>query len=118
MTKIMNRLGKYSISNRKPGTITFRGTEIEAITFVEKYSEDTENLFSHLDPIRRTDRSDVFSAGCTFFYFLKRGEHPFGNGLNDIVQNMGKYIPVNLNRAISKLICLYFNLNLNYIFYE
>ncbi len=105
MAKVMNKLGRYSISIKKPGTDTYRATEMEAITFAEnvKYAEDFEKLSSHLDPVRRTHKSDVFSAGCTFFYFWRRGIHPFGNGRNDIDTNIDKSIPVNLIRAISKI---------------
>ena len=32
---------------------------------------------------RGTKQSDIFSAGCVFFFFLTRGTHPFGNQAND-----------------------------------
>ena len=105
MSKIMNRLGRYSISNIKPGTNTYRAAEIEAITFVEKFDEDKEKRFNDLDPIRRTEKIDVFSAGCTFFYFWKRGIHPFGEGKPDINKNIEQSIPVNLMKAKSILNC-------------
>ena len=30
-------------------------------------------------PIRGSIKSDIFSAGCVFFYFVTRGIHPFGD---------------------------------------
>ena len=38
--------------------------------------------------------SDVFPAGCVFFYFLTRGLHPFGHG-PEIVYNIRKWDRVN-----------------------
>ena len=39
-------------------------------------------------------KSDIFSAGCLFIYFLLRGKHPFGNGVQ-IQENILKNNPVN-----------------------
>jgi hypothetical protein len=38
---------------------------------------------------------DVFAAGCLFFYFLKRGLHPFGD-MESILKNIEEKNPVNL----------------------
>ncbi|XP_046633261.1 uncharacterized protein LOC124312821 isoform X5 [Daphnia pulicaria] len=40
---------------------------------------------------------DVFAAGCLFFYFLKRGLHPFGH-MESILNNIAENNPVNLYR--------------------
>ena len=45
---------------------------------------------------RGSIESDIFSAGCVFFYFVTRGIHPFGVGVG-IVANIRKDKPVNLN---------------------
>jgi serine/threonine protein kinase len=53
---------------------------------------------------------DVFAAGCLFFYFLKRGLHPFGD-MESILNNMAENNPVNLyskiNMFVDSLIILY-----------
>jgi serine/threonine protein kinase len=38
---------------------------------------------------RGSVKSDIFSSGCVFIFFLLRGKHPFGDhsGLNTIIQN-------------------------------
>jgi hypothetical protein len=38
---------------------------------------------------------DVFAAGCLFFYFLKRGLHPFGD-MESILKNIEEKNPANL----------------------
>ncbi|KZS16084.1 Uncharacterized protein APZ42_018188 [Daphnia magna] len=42
-----------------------------------KVLNDTENMPVNL--LDGTIKSDTFSSGCVFFYFLTRGKHPFGN---------------------------------------
>jgi serine/threonine protein kinase len=42
-----------------------------------------------------TPNQDIFSAGCLFFYFLKRGMHPFGDDSTSILENIKKRNPVN-----------------------
>ncbi|KAI9561154.1 hypothetical protein GHT06_012110 [Daphnia sinensis] len=43
--------------------------------------------------------SDIWTLGCLFFYFLTKGEHPFGNNSNDINWNMSvTRKPVELER--------------------
>lgn len=42
-----------------------------------------------------TIEGDSFAAGCLFFYFLKRGLHPFGD-VHSILTNVQEWKPVNL----------------------
>ena len=37
--------------------------------------------------LRGSVKSDIFSAGCLFIYFLLRGKHPFGHNKNNIIKN-------------------------------
>jgi serine/threonine protein kinase len=49
--------------------------------------------------VRGSQSCDVFALGCVFFFFLKQGMHPFGDGDKYIVQyNIRKGKQVNLNR--------------------
>jgi serine/threonine protein kinase len=41
-----------------------------------------------LDGARMSYSSDVFSLGCTFFYFLTKGTHPFGSQTIKIPNNI------------------------------
>jgi serine/threonine protein kinase len=47
-------------------------------------------------PIKGSIQSDIFSAGCVFFYFVTRGIHPFGED-NLIAGNIIKDTPVNFD---------------------
>jgi serine/threonine protein kinase len=57
--------GTYSLSGIK-GTVNFLAPEILNL-------ENTD-----LTTERGSSSSDVFSLGCTYFYFLSKGKHPFG----------------------------------------
>lgn len=39
--------------------------------------------------------TDIYSAGCTFFFYLSRGCHPFGNHSISILSNAKLYNPIN-----------------------
>ncbi len=43
---------------------------------------------------RGSVQSDIFSTGCVFFYFIKRGTHPFGED-ELILTNIRNDNPVN-----------------------
>jgi serine/threonine protein kinase len=47
-------------------------------------------------PIKGSVKSDIFSGGCVFFYFVTRGIHPFGED-NFIVGNIIKDSPVHFD---------------------
>jgi serine/threonine protein kinase len=52
-------------------------------------------------PIKGSIESDIFSAGCVFFYFVTRGIHPFGDDKFDnseIQQNIVDGNVVNFHR--------------------
>jgi serine/threonine protein kinase len=52
--------------------------------------------------MRETIKSDIFSAGCLFFYFLLRGLHPFGDESKDILINIMNVNPVNFEGKFKK----------------
>ncbi|XP_045032438.1 uncharacterized protein LOC116935392 isoform X3 [Daphnia magna] len=54
-------------------------------------SEETDSLEGIEDPTE-----DVIAAGCILFYYLKRGEHLFGNDFESILINLKEKNPVNL----------------------
>jgi serine/threonine-protein kinase/endoribonuclease IRE1 len=39
--------------------------------------------------------ADIYSAGCTFFFYLSRGRHPYGNHSMSILSNTKLSNPVN-----------------------
>lgn len=53
-------------------------------------------LLSTAENYRGTTKSDIFSAGCVFFFFLTRGVHPFGENAK-IITNILNNQPVNIN---------------------
>ena len=57
-------------------------------------SPEELKLLSEKKIQRGSVKSDIFSAGCLFIYFLLRGKHPFGNGVQ-IQENILKNNPVN-----------------------
>ncbi|KAK4004403.1 hypothetical protein OUZ56_006137 [Daphnia magna] len=54
-------------------------------------SEETDSLEGIEDATE-----DVIAAGCILFYYLKRGEHLFGNDFESILINLKEKNPVNL----------------------
>jgi serine/threonine protein kinase len=41
-------------------------------------------------------KSEIFSAGCVFIFFLLRGKHPFGDESNNIPKNVLRGDPINV----------------------
>lgn len=46
-----------------------------------------------------TAEGDTFAAGCLFFYFIKRGLHPFGDA-QTILNNIQEWKPVNIKGIV------------------
>ncbi len=91
-SKPVNERGSHSIS-------AIRGTEYwYAAEIYRMRMEEGENV---ANPIRQrgTVKSDVFSEGLVFAYYLLDGRHPYRgpNGPYDIPQNILNSTPVNLN---------------------
>jgi serine/threonine protein kinase len=88
-SKPVNERGSHSIS-------AIRGTEYwYAAEIYRMRMEEGENV---ANPIRQrgTVKSDVFSEGLVFAYYLLGGNHPYGK-LYDIPKNILNDTPVNLN---------------------
>jgi serine/threonine-protein kinase/endoribonuclease IRE1 len=45
-----------------------------------------------------TIKSDIWGAGCVFFFFLTRGTHPYGSNSFEIMMNILKNNPIELNQ--------------------
>ena len=88
-----------------------RGTHTNSSGFKGTYNWAAPECFppensmenTNTEMIRGTNKSDIFSAGCVFFYYVTRGIHPFGDlednrryDIEDIVGNIKKINPVNL----------------------
>ncbi len=85
LSKTTTSRGTCSVSGMK-GTWNWMAPEV--LELVEKNQEDLANE-------RATVKSDTFSTGCVFFYFITRGIHPFG-GEVVIPANILKGNPVNM----------------------
>lgn len=62
----------------------------------ELWEANDEIAIDSKPPARISKMSDVFAAGCVFFYSLTEGSHPFGNPAN-IKYNICVGNPVNLS---------------------
>ena len=78
----------YSISGPMKGTKFWMAQELLNVAA------------NNLTPVRGSIKSDIFSAGCVFFYFLKRGVHPFGEEIF-VVENIINDKPVNCGMVYS-----------------
>jgi serine/threonine protein kinase len=87
LNKPVNERGSCSLSGIK-GTQNWLSPEELVITESEV----------NVDHMRGSVKSEIFSAGCVFIFFLLRGLHPFGYELNDrnIVNNVLSEYPVNV----------------------
>ena len=67
-----SRDGVFSMSSQISGTQIYLAPEILAIINSDERQTD----------IKMTNASDVFALGCTFYKFLTKGQHPFGQGFS------------------------------------
>ena len=93
---VTSELGSFTQSGIK-GTQNWMAPEI-LILFqeLEKHS-DKETARKELLKQRGNLSSDVFSAGCFFFYIVTHGLHPFGDNWTDQISNIKKYDLVRLD---------------------
>ena len=64
--------GEFSVSSQISGNQNYLAPEILAIINSDERQTD----------IKMTNASDVFALGCTFYKFLTKGHHPFGQGFS------------------------------------
>ena len=64
--------GEFSLSSQISGNQNYLAPEILAIINSDERQTD----------IKMTNASDVFALGCTFYKFLTKGQHPFGQGFS------------------------------------
>lgn len=83
------------LSNNKTFSMSgFKGTE-------KWIAQEIMDLITDSDLPHGTIESDIFAAGCVFFYFLTKGSHPFGN--NDERRNIAEGKPILLTAEQGKL---------------
>jgi serine/threonine protein kinase len=83
-----------------------RGTNNWFSPEIMKIFEEEENDGKTTSPNirqRGTVKSDVFSAGLVFDYYLLGGDHPFGSAVN-VLPNIVRNRPVNLTSMFRFLI--------------
>ncbi len=73
LSKSLNEKRTFPISG-------FRGNQSWMSPEEMRMLQSEENA-DHTRPWRGSVKSDIFSAGCVFMYFLLRGLHPFGESL-------------------------------------
>jgi serine/threonine protein kinase len=91
LSKTVNERGSHSISGSNRGTDNWYAPEILSIK-IQKEEENGKDDTTHQ---RGTVKSDVFSEGLVFGYYLLGGDHPFGSPIN-VSPNIVKNEPVNL----------------------
>jgi serine/threonine-protein kinase/endoribonuclease IRE1 len=85
ISKPVNENGSYSLSGMR-GTVNWMSPEdLEMI-----------NLDVLVELKRGSVKSDIFSAGCVFIFFLLRGKHPFGDRSVIIPANILKGNPASV----------------------
>ncbi len=90
LSKTVNERGSHSISGPNKGTDNWYAPEILSIKIQKE--EIGKDEAAHQ---RGTVKSDVFSEGLVFGYYLLDGDHPFGSAVN-VLTNIVKNKPVNL----------------------
>jgi serine/threonine-protein kinase/endoribonuclease IRE1 len=82
-----------SKSVNERGTCSLSGVKGTAVYWMSP--EEWKMMMNENKILRGSVKSDIFSAGCLFIYFLLRGKHPFGKERNEITYNIMTYNPVN-----------------------
>jgi len=70
-SKPVNKAGDFSLSVSGVGTTCWIAPEL----LNQRRGDFTENSL----PVMISFKSDIWSAGCVFFYYLTSGKHPFGD---------------------------------------
>jgi serine/threonine protein kinase len=91
--KQVNERGSHSISGMR-GTNNWFSPEIMKIFEEEENDCKTTTTTPNIRQ-RGTVKSDVFSAGLVFGYYLLGGDHPFGSAVN-VLPNIVRNRPVNM----------------------
>jgi serine/threonine-protein kinase/endoribonuclease IRE1 len=91
-SKPVNENGSCSLSGIK-GTVNWISPE-----FMRMFRSEKNVDYD----VRGSVKSDIFSAGCVFIYFLLRGKHPFGDqsGSHNIQNNIIIDNPVNVKGSL------------------
>jgi serine/threonine protein kinase len=100
LSKTVNERGSHSISGMR-GTNNWHSPEILKI-MMEENDCKTTTATPNIRP-RGTVKSDVYTAGLVFGYYLLGGHHPFGSAVN-VLPNIFKNEPVNLPSKFHDLI--------------
>ena len=104
LSKPVNENGSCSMSGPDRGTNNWYAPEI--LKMKENESGSTATSIRH----RGTVKSDVFTEGLIFGYYLLNGCHPFGSNFHTLPSNILKNDAVNLNSK-PKSLFLKFDLN-------
>jgi serine/threonine protein kinase len=98
LSKPVSERGTHSISCEFKGTKDWYALEISRMQSEKPSSQSVEGE-NVANPIRQrgTVKSDVFSKGLVFGYYLLGGKHPFGEGNKEIKNNILNARPVNMN---------------------
>ncbi len=100
LSKQVNPGGSHSISAMR-GTHNWHSPEILKI-FEEEGNDRKTTTTPDIRP-RGTVKSDVYTAGLVFGYYLLGGDHPFGSPIN-VLPNIFKNEPVNMPSKFHDLI--------------
>jgi serine/threonine protein kinase len=101
LSKQVNERGTFTMSGVK-GTHKWFSPEIMKIFEEEENDGKTTTTTPDILP-RGTVKSDVFTAGLVFGYYLLDGDHPFGSPIN-VLPNIFKNEPVNMPSKFRDLI--------------
>lgn len=82
----------FELSMPLRGTFTWMAPEL--IKLRNQQTQDDS-------PKKDSNKSDIFSAGCVYFYYVTRGAHPYGKDDVEVMQNIR-----NNKRIYGKIIIL------------
>jgi serine/threonine protein kinase len=89
--KVLLKISDFGLSKRtsERGTHSLSGIKGTPNYMSPENLEHCEKNKGELQKVRGSTSSDVFSMGCVFYFFVSKGNHPFGCS-HDILVNVSK----------------------------
>ena len=109
LSKTVNLRGTFTMSGTR-GTLCWMAPEVLNVIAEEEEANGKSISDDSESSPRGTVKSDVFSAGCVFVYYLLEGIHLYGSNQMEIPNNIKNNQPINLEskfRFFGKIFRLY-----------
>ena len=101
LSKRTNARTETSVSGPFNGSLEWAAPELLKLVNIDDFRKACEEAGSNIKLLQLVD---VFSSGCVFFYFLTKGQHPFGStrtpeSLETTINNIKDGNPVNFSKG-------------------